>query len=333
MSDVQDLRTFLVTGGAGFIGSALVRRLLAAGHRVRVLDDESRGRAGRLASVRDHLEFIPGDVRDIEAVERACQGVDGVIHLAAVNGTRHFYEHPDIVLEVGTKGILNVVDAMIKTNVGELFVASSSEVYQEPPSVPTPESVRLVIPDPLNPRYSYAASKMISEMVALHYGLKRLERVVVFRPHNVYGPDMGWDHVIPELSVRMCRLAHEVGGHLVVHIQGAGSETRAFCHIDDFIDGLLRVIEHGQHGTIYNIGTQEETTIRDLVQEIARVIGRDAVIKPGPARRGATPRRCPDIARLRALGYSPAVSLHAGLEPTVRWYDAHMEDAPLSGLG
>jgi len=161
---------YLVTGATGFIGSALVRALLANGNRVRALDDESRGSRARLQDVESEIDWMPGDVRDITQVEHAVRGMDAVCHLAAVNGTEFFYSRPELVLEVAVKGMVNVLEACIKHGVGELFVASSSEVYQTPPEVPTDETVPLSIPDPLNPRYSYGGGKIISELLTLNYG-------------------------------------------------------------------------------------------------------------------------------------------------------------------
>ena len=184
-------RCYLVTGGLGFIGSALVRRLVKVGHKVRVLDNQFRSSCTHLKDIEKKFEFIEGDIRDAEVVHRAMRGVDSVWHLAFINGTENFYSKPDLVLEVGVKGMVNVLDACIKEKVGELMLASSSEVYQTPSVVPTNEQVSLSIPDPLNPRYSYAAGKIISELMAINYGRKYLDRVVIFRPHNVYGPDMG----------------------------------------------------------------------------------------------------------------------------------------------
>src|SRR5437588_512623 len=150
-----------VTGATGFIGSALVRALLKSGNDVRALDNESRGSRHRLSDVESQIERVHADVRDPAAVARAVQGMDTVCHLAAVNGTEFFYTQPDLVLEVAVKGMLNVLDACVAHGVGNLFVASSSEVYQTPAQVPTDETVALSIPDPLNPRYSYAGGKII----------------------------------------------------------------------------------------------------------------------------------------------------------------------------
>jgi len=194
--------SILVTGGSGFIGSGLVKALVRAGHRVRVLDDNSRGSPRRLAEVAEDIEFIACDIRDAAAVETAAKGMEEVHHLAFVNGTEFFYNQPDLVLDVGVRGMLNVVDACRKQNIGKLVLASSSEVYQTPPKIPTDESAPLSVPDVLNPRYSYSGGKLISELLAINFGRKHFERVLIFRPHNVYGPDMGFEHVIPQLASR-----------------------------------------------------------------------------------------------------------------------------------
>src|SRR5436309_11526776 len=252
---------YLVTGASGFIGSALVRARLQNGNDVRALDNESRGSRHRLRDIESQIEWIEGDVRDSSTVTRAVQGVDAVWHLAAINGTEFFYTRPELVLEVAVKGMLNVLDACIAHGVGELFVASSSEVYQTPEKIPTDETAALSIPDPLNPRYSYGGGKIISELLTLNYGRKKLRRAVVFRPHNVYGPDMGWEHVIPQLTLRMHELSGESKGTVVLPIEGSAKETRSFVFIDDLIAGLMLVLEKGEHLAIYNIGTEDEISI------------------------------------------------------------------------
>jgi nucleoside-diphosphate-sugar epimerase len=172
-------RRILVTGGSGFIGSALVKALLRRGEAVRVFDDNSRGALRRLREVEREVEFVHGDIRDAAAVEAAMHGVDEVHHLAFVNGTATFYSAPDLVLDVGVKGIVNVIDGYRHHGVGRLILASSSEVYQSPPRVPTDERVSLVVPDPLNPRLFYGAGKIISEMMAINHGRKHFERVLI----------------------------------------------------------------------------------------------------------------------------------------------------------
>lgn len=320
---------FLVTGGAGFLGAALVRRLVRDGHVVRVLDDGSRGRAERLADVADRIEYRAADVRDAVAVTAAAKGVDCVVHLAAVNGTEFFYQKPELVLDVGVRGMLAVIDACRANGIGDLVVASSSEVYQSPPQVPTNESVPLSVPDPLNPRYSYGGAKIVSELIAVNYGRAGFRRVAIFRPHNVYGTDMGWEHVIPQLALRARdAVAKTPKGKVSFPIQGDGSQTRAFIHIDDFTDGLVRVIERGAHLGIYHIGTTEEVSIAELARRIVGHFGREAEIVSSAAPSGATPRRCPDIAKLRGLGFSPRITLMDGLPGVLDWYAANAHRRP-----
>src|SRR5262249_23418411 len=168
----------LVTGGSGFLGSALVKALVRQGEAVRVFDDNSRGALRRLREVERDIEFVSGDIRDAAAVDAAMRGIDEVHHLAFVNGTATFYSAPDFVLDVGVKGIVNVIDSCRHHGVGRLILASSSEVYQSPPRVPTDEGAPLVVPDPHNPRLSYGAGKIISEMMVINHGRKHFERVL-----------------------------------------------------------------------------------------------------------------------------------------------------------
>jgi nucleoside-diphosphate-sugar epimerase len=322
-------RRILVTGGSGFIGSALVKALLRAGNRVRVLDDNSRGNARRLKDVAADIDFITGDVRDAEAVAAAAAGMDEVHHLAFVNGTEFFYTAPDLVLDVGVRGMVNVIDACRRHGIGTLLLASSSEVYQTPPKIPTDESAPLTVPDPLNPRYSYGAGKLISEIMAINYGRKSFERVLIFRPHNVYGPDMGFEHVIPQFALRLQALTtQDSTGRPRFGIEGTGAETRSFCFIDDLVSGILVMREKGEHLGIYHVGTMEEVTIADLARRVARAAGREIELVPGEAAAGGTLRRCPDISKLAGLGYKPRVPLDEGLRPTLGWYWRNADLAP-----
>jgi nucleoside-diphosphate-sugar epimerase len=319
----------LVTGGSGFIGSALVKALLKDGCAVRVFDDNSRGAARRLADVHNDIEFITGDIRNAAAVQSAVRGVEEVHHLAFVNGTEYFYSAPELVLDVGVKGIINVLDACRAANVRQLVLASSSEVYQTPPRVPTDESAPLVVPDPTNPRYSYGGGKIISELMAINYGRKFFDRVLIFRPHNVYGPDMGFEHVIPQFALRLKRTAalHK-SGKLPLEIQGDGRQTRSFCHVEDLVRGVIVMRKKGDHLGIYHIGTTEEVSIGDLARRVAAHAGREIELVTSPAPAGGAQRRCPDIGKLAKLGYAPQLLLADGLPPTVDWYWANESLAP-----
>ncbi len=321
---------YLVTGGTGFIGAGLVKGLIAAGASVRVFDNNSRGSKEKLKGGGENAELIVGDIRDKDAVADVMRDVDGVCHLAYINGTEFFYSKPETVLEVAVKGMMNVIDACVKHGVPELVLFSSSEVYHAPRKVPTDETTPLTVPDVLNPRYSYSGGKIISELLALNFGRKNFQRVLILRPHNVYGPDMGWEHVIPQFTLRMRELPKKKKTAIPFKIQGTGEETRAFIYVDDAVEGALRVMEKGEHLGIYHIGTSEEITIRKLAREIASCLGHNIKVVAGELRSGSPRRRCPDITKLRKLGFTPRIPLREGLAKTVRWYDENAHRKPSS---
>jgi nucleoside-diphosphate-sugar epimerase len=320
----------VVTGGGGFIGAYLVKRLAHDGWNVAVVDNMVRGDASRFAEVSSDVELFACDVRDQDALEKAFKGAEVVMHLAAVNGTENFYKKPELVLEVGMLGMLAVANAGRNVGVPDLVVASTAEVYQTPPVIPTPETVPLMLPDSLNPRYSYGGGKIVSELIAFNYGKDHYRKVQVFRPHNVFGPNMGWKHVEPQFIMRA--LACQDAGDGTFPIQGDGTETRSFCYVDDVVEGILRMYEKGGHREIYHIGSDEEIAIRDLAARIGKIVGIDLDIQPGELPQGGTKRRCPDISKMRALGWSPAVDLDEGLERTVAWYRENRDLVPANDL-
>ncbi|MEQ8667381.1 MAG: SDR family NAD(P)-dependent oxidoreductase [Rhodospirillales bacterium] len=311
----------LVTGGSGFLGSALVRRLVGEGHDVIVLDNGSRGSLRRLQDVIDRVTYVEGDIRDPEAVMNATRGCDTVFHLAFINGTRFFYEKPDQVLDVGVKGALTTLEAALACNTSTYVLASSSEIYQEPTRIPTPEDERAIIPDVTNPRYSYAGGKLISELLSINGFRNSATRDMIFRPHNVVGPDMGFEHVIPEF---MMKLHASTDGwakdSATLAIQGSGEETRAFCYVEDAVDELMVMYEHGRKGEIYHIGMDNEISILDLIRRMGQVLGIEVTVATGEARAGGTSRRCPDISKIRQLGYQRNDRFDEGLDHTVAWY-------------
>ena len=323
------MKKILVTGGTGFIGSALVKKLVNDGHQVRVLDNDFRGASTRIESALKEVEIINGDIRDPDLVSKALVGIDLVHHLAYINGTENFYTIPEQILEIAVKGTMNVIDGSIKAGVGEIYLASSSETYQTPPMIPTPEQVPLVVPDVMNPRYSYGGGKLISELLVINYGRKFFERVCIYRPHNVYGPDMGWEHVIPQFARRLSELGlGKTNSDLQLPIQGDGSETRSFCYIDDFIEGVLLLQDIGAHLNVYNIGTNEEIRIVELAKIMASFYSKEIKITPGELTKGSVLRRCPDISKIQSLGYVPKVSLKQGLLNTISWYKENIRLAP-----
>jgi len=314
-------KKILVTGGAGFMGNSLVRKLLEKNHEVKVLDNFQRGENFRLNDIRSKIDFIEGDIRDEQIVEKACKNIDTVFHLAYLNGTEFFYTKPEIVLDIAVKGITNIINSSIKNNVSEFFLASSSEVYQTPDHTPTTEEVSLLIPDILNPRYSYGGGKILCELMTVNYGKKYFDKSIIFRPHNVYGANMGWEHVIPNFITKIFQNSTDNNSpDIKLEIQGEGNETRAFIYIDDFIDGLLNVYEKGENLNIYNIGTTNEISITDLAKKIGNCFGKRIQVVPGKIQKGSTKRRCPDITKISNLGFYPKHTIEEGLKITKEWY-------------
>jgi nucleoside-diphosphate-sugar epimerase len=316
----------LVTGGAGFIGSALVRRLAEEDHEVVVLDDCSRGQFERLREV--PCRRIMGDIRDGPTVVDAMQGCEAVAHLAYLQGTQTFYAEPRAVLDVALRGILNVLAACEKCATPDLLLISSSEAYQVAPVVPTPEDIPLVVPDVQNPRYSYGGGKIACELAALawhHVGV--LDRVIITRPHNVIGPDMGREHVIPEFAIRMSRLVRDhPEGIIPFPIQGTGQETRSFCYIDDCVEQLAGLLAHAPAGpSVWHVGNMDERTIADVAEAVAACYGREIKVMPGTLPKGSPPRRLPQTARIQSLllekeGAMLETPFGAAVRSTVAWY-------------
>ena len=317
---------YLVTGGAGFIGSAITRRLAADGHQVRVLDDFSRGHEHRLAGI--PCETVRGDIRDPAAVAAAVQGCDRVAHLAYAQGSQVFYDEPRRVLDIAVRGMTNLLAACEAAGCRDLLLVSSSEAYQVATTVPTPESVPCSTPDPLNPRYSYGGGKSLCELMANAWTLAGvLDRAVIARPHNAYGPDAGREHVIPQFILRMSELASgQPEGVIRFPVQGTGYETRSFVYVDDCVDQLVLLLDKAPGGAgIWHVGCMEERTVADVAHAVAACFGREIEVMPGELLKGSPPRRLPDTAKIEALGWDAGrhVPFAAGLAETVEWYRAH----------
>ena len=316
----------LILGGAGFIGYHVARRLGDdARQAVTLVDDLSRGRRDddleRLLA-RPNVRLVQADLTDPAALAALPRAWDQVYMLAAVVGVRHVMQGPARVIRVNTLSVLNVLEWLTPA-AGRLFFASTSETYAGAVSlggvpVPTPETVPLAVSDIANPRFAYAASKLLGEAAVIHYATERGVPFVIGRFHNVYGPRMGTDHVIPELCLRA------LDGTDPFPVYGA-EQRRAFCHVADAVDAVTRLMDAERAaGQIVNVGNDTvETVIGDLVGLVLRLAGVSPRIERHPAPPGSVDRRCPDLTRLRALtGFVPKMSLEAGVAETLGWYRA-----------
>ena len=305
-------KTFLVTGGTGFIGSNICNLLIKNNYKVKIFDNNFRGSIYKIKNIKKKIKFIKGDIRNKKQLNKALKGTNAVIHLAYINGTKFFYSKPDLVLDVAIKGISNVIDGCIKNKIKELYLASSSEVYQTPNKIPTTESESLKVPDIFNPRYSYGGGKILTELMGIHYGKKYFKKLIIFRPHNVYGKNMGFEHVIPEFIKRFKNLKGKK-----FKIQGTGNEIRSFIYIEDFINAFNLILKKGKHLNIYNIGTSERIKIKDLAKKLSKILGKKMVIKKTPLRSGGTNKRVPNINKINKMGFKAKYSLNQGLKKII----------------
>ncbi len=312
------MKTILVTGGLGFIGSNICKLLLKKGYFVISIDNNSRLNRKNKKLISKRIQYIKADITKKNSLNKIKKKVDSIFHLAFVNGTKYFYEYPEIVIKVGIEGIINIIDFARKKKVKNFYLASSSEVYQTPDNIPTNEKETMKVPDPYNPRYSYGGTKILSEIIAINYGKSFLKKLIIFRPHNVYGPNMGNEHVIPEI-IRKIKLSKRKSKNYI-NIQGDGKETRAFNYIDDFIEGINTLINKSKGFNTYNIGDNKEISINKLISKIMKLMDINLKIKTGKLKKGSTLRRKPDIKKINKLGYKPKVKLDEGLKKTISWY-------------
>jgi len=307
---LKNKKTFLVTGGSGFIGSNITKMLLKEGHKVNIFDNNFRGKLSRIKKIKNkNLKFFKGDIRNYNQLKKSFKNVDSVIHLAYVNGTKFFYTQPTLVLDVAIKGLINVVDICVNKSIKEVYIASSSEVYQTPNKIPTDEEEMMKIPNVMNPRYSYGGGKILSELVGINYGKKYFKKLIIFRPHNVYSEDMGNDHVIPEFIKKFKQLRNRK-----FKIIGTGDEIRSFIHIDDFVNAFRLIMKKGRHLNIYNIGTNEKIKIKDLAIKLSKILKKKIKIIRTSKHMGSTNIRIPDIKKIKKLGFKQKINLDDGLK-------------------
>lgn len=323
------MKKILITGGAGFIGYHLAKRLVSQeGYTLTIADNFFRGK--RNADFEELLKnpsvtFIEGDLTKLDAWDALGIGFDEVYHLVGINGTKLFYSIPHEVLRIGISTTMNALEWFRSKNGkpdAKILYTSSNEAYASALEafgilpIPTPENVPLVVADTYNPRWSYGAQKLIGELFFIHYAKACNLRMAIVRPHNFYGPRAGYDHVIPELIARISVKQEPFT------IFGA-DDTRSFCYIDDATEAIQVVMESQKtDGGTYHIGTSVETIIGDLVEQMFELMGwkpSQTEVKNSPE--GSVKRRLPSVEKIKQdTGWEAKVDLKTGLQRTIDWY-------------
>jgi len=305
---VESLR-ILVTGGAGFIGSHLVKALVKAGHSVRILDNFSTGSLENLGDIAGSVELVVGDVRSYGVVEKAVKGVDAVIHLAALIDVAESIEKPDLYFDVNARGTYNIAKAC--KGVSVLVFASTCAVYGEPVKLPVAED------HPIVPKSPYAATKVAGEAFIQAYSNLYDYRYAILRLFNVYGPKQSkaYAGVIIEFIKRVSRGEPPI-------IFGDGEQTRDFIHVSDVVEAIMMAITNEKTRDVFNIGSGKPVTINQLAKLILKLMGREdlkpihTTPRPGDIRHSVA-----DITKAReALGFKPRIGLEEGLQSLITTY-------------
>lgn len=307
----------LVTGGTGFIGSHLVEMLVKDQAQVRVT--YSSKPTNHLDAVRDQVELVKADLLNPQDAKNACQDQEIVLNLAArVAGIEFNRLYPATMLRDNVLLQANVLEAARHQNVQRFLVVSSACVYPRDAAVPTPEEQGFAgEPEPTNAGYGWG--KRFGELLGLKYQEEFGMKIAIARPFNSYGPRDDFDpktsHVIPALIRRV--FANEDP----LTVWGDGSPTRAFCYVTDFCRGLLLCAQNGVGKGAINIGTDEEVTIKQLVQTIVELSGKNPTIVFDTSKPNGQPRRNSDNRKAeREIGFSAQVPLREGLQQTMDWY-------------
>ena len=306
------MRTVLVTGGAGFIGSHVTAELLRRGHSVRVIDNFSTGSRENLAAVGGEVELIEGDIRSYERTHAATKGIDCVIHMAALPSVPRSVQDPLTTNEVNVTGTLNVVLAARDAGTRRVVMASSSSVYGRAQELPKTERL---VPQPISP---YGVSKLAAEQYCMGLNAVYGIEVAALRYFNVFGPrqdpNSQYSGVIPMFLSRALD-----GDPLVVF--GDGTQSRDFTYVDNVVAATLSASECRLDGPlICNVGCGSSHTVLALAEAVGRVAERVVRIEYVPARLGDVLHSFADITLAReALGYEPTIGLEEGLGRTLDW--------------
>jgi UDP-glucose 4-epimerase len=307
------MQSYLVTVGAGFIGSHLVEALLKQGRRVRVLDNLSTGRLANIEHLLSDIEFVQGDIRSLATVRRAVAGIDIILHQAALVSVPRSVADPLASNESNVTGTLNLLVAARDACVKRVVFASSSSIYGNSPTLPKVESMPA---DPLSP---YAISKLAGERYCLAfagvYGLP----AIALRYFNVYGPRQDpaseYAAVIPKFIAKL------MGGEPPT-IYGDGSQSRDFTYVADVVAAnLLAAAAPSDISGFFNVACGARTSLLDLVAQLNRILGTDLRSMHEPSRAGDVQHSQADITKIRTtLSFTPSVTFRQGLEQTVAFF-------------
>lgn len=304
----------LVTGGAGFIGSHLVDRLVDTGHDVIVLDNFSTGRTKNLSSSLHHqnLKVMTGDIRKIsQSFVKRLREVDVVCHLAAVTSVQQSVRDPMFTTEVNLIGTLNVLQAAKALKAQRVIFTSSAAVYGRPQTSPIAEDASI---SPISP---YGASKAASELYLESFVENHGIEAVSLRYFNVYGPRQTASQYSGVISIFAKRALNQQP----LQIFGDGSQTRDFIFVSDVVDATMASLEMTPENRTFNIASGNETTILELAKTVQRITGSQIGLEFCPHRTGDIPRSVADTARARReLGFEARTSLEDGLSATIGWF-------------
>ncbi|MED2010498.1 NAD-dependent epimerase/dehydratase family protein [Brevibacillus borstelensis] len=318
----------LVTGGAGFIGSHLVERLLREQHEVWALDDLSTGKRAFVTPLQahPHMHFVQGSVLDRDLLQELMKKVDAVYHLAAVLGVKNTVENPLKVIEGNIDGTKLVLEAAFPDRKKVIF-ASTSEVYGKNAAVPFREDDDRILGSTATHRWCYSTAKALDEHLCLAYASLGLP-VTILRYFNTYGPratSSAYGGVIPRFVTAAIK-----GEPLYVY--GTGEQTRCFTFIQDTVEGTFQALQPHANGRVINIGNDQPMTIMETAQLVVQLANSTSPIITlsyeeayGPGYEDMQ-RRQPDLQRAKeVLNYSPKVSLTEGLKLTIDWYREHLQ--------